>query len=197
MPASAAPDPFGVDSWYNPSRTPPTDPDTAPPAPAGRSGPPEGFGGRRGGRADTRRKTLSVTALAGGVLATAAVGVGAWGLLGRLDVTSADPLLGPLAWATLATAGLFVGAATIVLGVVALFRSHRALAAVAIVVALVMPVTAGALGLQLGLVGLRAHLAQDAGDATGAALDSLHEAVEHLGPSGEPLGNWLDSQFGR
>lgn len=196
MPANGAPDPFGVDSWYEPVQNSETVP-VAAPVRTGRIEPHSALEDHRASREGVRRKTLSVAALAGAVVATAAVGAGAYGLLGRLDVTSSDPLVGPLGWATLATAGVFVGAATIVLGVVALFRSHRALAAVAIVVALVMPVTAGALGLQLGLVGLRAHLAQDAGDATGAALDSLHEAVEHLGPSGEPLGNWLDSQFGR
>lgn len=181
------PDPFGVESWYR-------DESEAIPALQSEATSPTGVGERPGGA--PRRRTLALVALALAAVAALAVGLGTNGVLATFDVLAPEPLAGPRRWGLVAVVGALVGTAALVVGIVATIRSTRALGALAIAAALVLPLGAAVLGLYTGVESLKSHLARDAGGAATAAIDSVQDFIAGIGPIGDQIGGWLEERVG-
>lgn len=147
------------------------------------------------GRPRGDRRMLPGVALAAGVVASVAVGVGLHASLSTIDITSLDPLRVSLDWLTLAAVGLAVAAVAVILSVVALIRQRGGTAAAALLTVLILPVAAGAVGLVTGLSSLTDHVAEETRHAGAAAVGTVDDALEALGPAAAPLREWLADEY--
>jgi hypothetical protein len=143
-----------------------------------------------------RGRRLPQVALALGLLASVAVGVGCYAALATIDVTSFDPAGVPLAWLTVVVVGGAIGTVAVIISVVALVRVRRLVSVMALLVSLLLPTVVGLVGLQTGLNSLHSHIAKELSGASSAAIATLEAALEKWGPVGDPIREWLRSGVG-
>lgn len=140
----------------------------------------------------TRGALLSRSALVGGVLVAAALGIGTFSFLATLDPVSASSFAGTGGWFALVVAGLLGAAFALLLAVVAaLVARPRTTAMVALAVCLVLPVAAAAAGSLAGLEMLRVHTTTDLVGGSAAALTSLDGVLRSWGVDPQPVIEYL------
>ena len=139
---------------------------------------------------------LARVALVIGLLAGLAIGVGSYATLATIDISSLNPLATALDWAIVTVVGAAAVPVAIVLSLVALVRSRRGAGVLALLVSLVLPLAAVAIGVQTGLRSLNDHVAREVQVATSAAADSVEAVLDTLGAPGEPIRDWMQAQLG-